>query len=60
MLVKRDDLPTEGIHINKIHFKPGEAVEVDEPMGQALTARKGFVEVTKTKKKKEEGGGGDG
>lgn len=55
MLVKRDDLPTEGIHINKIHFLPGAEVEVNSEMGKALVERKGFVEVTKTKKKKEDG-----
>lgn len=58
MFVKRDELPTEGIHINKIHFKPGVAVEVDDEMGRALVERKGFVKTddpeAKPKKKKTE------
>lgn len=56
MRVKKDQLPTEGIRINGIKFYPGEAVEVDDEMGKALVARKGFQEVkTKKKAEKEDG-----
>lgn len=51
MKVVRDDIPTEGIKINGIQFKPGVEVEVDDEMGRALTERKGFREVTAPKKK---------
>ena len=46
MKVKNDNIPTEGVHIGGVHFKPGKAETVDAELGTALVERKGFIEVT--------------
>lgn len=43
MKVVRDDLPTEGVHIGGVHFKPGIAETVDAELGKVLVERKGFT-----------------
>ena len=53
MKVVREDLPSEGIIINNITFKPGVPQEVKAELGEQLIARKGFKEVDKSKKGKE-------
>ncbi len=56
MEVVRDNLPTEGVIIGGVHFKPGKVETVDAELGAALTERKGFTEVstkaTTTKEKR--------
>lgn len=47
MKIKKDDLPTEGVKIQGIHFLPGKSTTVSKELGKFLTdnSRKGFVEV---------------
>ena len=46
MKVKNDNLPTEGVHIGKEHYLPGKEYPVDAELGEILTTRKGFTEIT--------------
>ena len=54
MLIKRDELPTEGVVINGIHFLPGKPTKVDDVLGESLVQHKGFKRAEPTKTKKEE------
>ena len=56
MKIVKDDLPTEGVIIEKITFKPGIPQEVAKNLGEQLIARKGFREVgtNKSNKSKED------
>jgi hypothetical protein len=42
MKIIRHDLPTEGVKIAGIHFKPGKEEEVDNALAKELVDRKGF------------------
>ena len=53
MLVKKVELPTEGVKINGIHFKPVVEEEVSDEIGKLLK-KKGYVEVKPKKKKEDE------
>lgn len=53
MKVVNDILPTEGVVINGIHFLPGKVTSVDDELGTALIARKGFKRATEPAIKKE-------
>ena len=54
MKIVRDDIPTEGIIIENITFRPGVPQEVKAELGEQLIARKGFKEVGKSKKNSKE------
>ncbi|MFQ5737137.1 MAG: hypothetical protein ACE5GY_09815 [Thermodesulfobacteriota bacterium] len=51
MKIVRDDLPTEGVTIAGIRFKPGEPQKVDEGLAAELIERKGFKQVKKREDK---------
>lgn len=54
MKVVRDDLPTEGVTIGGIKFRPGEEQDVSAELGKALVENKGFKEVGEKPKNKKE------
>lgn len=53
MKIVNDTLPTEGVVINGIHFLPGKVTSVDDELGKALIARKGFKRAAEPTTKEE-------